>query len=212
VSVEAYAKNYDDFPMDPDQPPLFPADEIIYCGEFYLHEGLVSRGRARSYGIEAAFQQKARQGFFGAVYASYALAEYRDLDGVWRHRVVENRFAGGLEGGYDPGGAWRVSARWVYAGGRPYTPFDIEKSRSMGSGVFDTTRINEARLPDYHVLNVRAERRFRILGGEINVYASIWNVYDRRNIYYYTWDREEERRVAVYQWGFLPILGIEVKL
>lgn len=211
LSLEAYLKNYDHFPMDPNQPSLFLIDEIIYRGQFNLYENLVSEGRARSYGIETAFQKKARQGVFGAVYASYAQAVYRGLDGAWRHRVVENRIAGGLEGGYDPGGAWRISFRWVIASGRPYTPYDIVLSRRAGGLVFDTTRINEARLPDYHVLNVRLDRRFRMLGTQFNLYASVWNLYDRRNIYTYTWDKEAEQPVAIYQWGILPILGIEVK-
>ncbi len=212
LSLETYLKDYDHFPMDPKQPPLFLIDEIIYRGQFNLYENPVSEGRAQSYGIEATFQKRAERGVFGAAYASYGQAEYRGLDGVWRHRVVENQITAGFEGGYDHKGAWRVLLRWVYAGGRPYTPYDIVLSRRAGEMVFDTTRINEARLPDYHVLNVRLERKFRMLGGDVNVYASVWNVYDRRNIYTYSWNREEGQPVAIYQWGILPILGIEIKL
>jgi len=212
LSLETYLKDYNHFPMDPNQPPLFLIDEVIYRGQFNLYENPVSEGRARSYGVEATFQKRAERGIFGAAYASYGQAVYRGLDGVWRHRVVENRFTAGIEGGYDHNGAWRISFRWVYAGGRPYTPYDIELSRRLDGMVFDTTRINESRLPDYHVLNVRLERRLRILGGEVNVYASVWNVYNRQNIYTYVWDDEQDLPAAIYQWGILPILGIEYKL
>lgn len=212
LSLETYLKDYDHFPMDPNQPPLFLIDEIIYRGQFNLYENPVSEGRARSYGIEASYQKRAEHGFSRAAYASYGQAVYRGLDGVWRHRVVENRFTAGVEGGYDFKGGWQLSFRWVYAGGRPYTPCDIALSRLAGGMVFDTTRINEARLPDYHVLNVRLERRFRMLGSDVNVYASVWNVYNRRNIYTYAWDEEQGLPVAIYQWGILPILGIEFEL
>ena len=49
-------------------------------------------------------------------------------------------------------------------------------------------RINEARYPDYHSLNLRFDRRFYFSGSNLVLYVSAWNVYDRKNVASYFWN------------------------
>ncbi|MGH2652165.1 MAG: hypothetical protein ACRDHK_13265 [Actinomycetota bacterium] len=41
---------------------------------------------------------------------------------------------------------------------------------------------NSARVPDYHRLDVRASRHFRLRKGRLTVFAEITNLYDRDNV------------------------------
>jgi len=210
LTIEAYEKLYSKFPMDPQQPELFTMDEIFYRDGYYMgHAKLVDQGKAESYGIEVMLQKKLATNYYGVISGSYYRAKYRDLNDVWRPRVVENRVLVTIEGGYRPNRYWEVSGRWIYAGGRPYTPFNIAASKAVNRAVFDSASINGARYPAYHSLNIRLDRRFWFHSANIVLYASLWNAYNQQNIARYYWNKVQHKRDAEYQWSLLPIFGIE---
>lgn len=210
MTLEGYWKDYRDFPVDPAEPGLFVVDELVYrYGFFFNHDQLVSEGRARARGVEFLLQKKLAQGFYGLAAASYSKTEYEAGEGVWRDRVYDNRWTASLEGGYKPSNKWEFSLRWIYAGGPPYTPLDLEASAAEGRDVLDGSRINEARYPDYHSLNLRFDRRFHFQGSNLVWYVSVWNAYNRKNVASYTWNGVSGEVDTTYQWGMLPIFGLE---
>jgi hypothetical protein len=95
------------------------------------------------------------------------------------------------------------------AGGSPYTPFDLQASAARQRAVLDEQRINQARYPDYHSLNVRADRRFPFKSSNLVIYLSIWNVYQRKNVAGYFWNPNQNRIEPLYQWSMMPIFGLE---
>ena len=99
--------------------------------------------------------------------------------------------------------------RWIFAGGPPYTPLDLEASAAAGRDVLDGSRINAARYPDYHSLNVRFDRRFNYQGSNLVWYVSVWNAYNRKNIAAYTWNGMKGKVDTLNQWGMLPVFGLE---
>jgi len=123
--------------------------------------------------------------------------------------VYDNRITMNIEGGYKPNNKWEFSFRWTYAGGRPYTPFDESASEVIRHGVYDAELTNEVRLPDYHNLNVRCDRRYNFSGSALIMYFSLWNAYGRKNISMYYWDSMKNEKEAVRQWSFLPVFGLE---
>lgn len=208
--VEAYDKQYRNFPLDPMQPSLFITDELYYrYGFFFAHENLQDEGRARAYGIEFHIQKKLAQKLYGLIGGSYFRARYRDLDNIWRDRVFDNRYVFSIEGGYKPNNRWEYSIRWILGGGAPYTPLDEVASATLRRAVFDGTRINESRYPDYHSLNVRVDRRFHFKGSNLVIYFSVWNAYNRKNIASYYWNEVENKQDVMYQWSTLPVFGFE---
>lgn len=210
LTLEAYQKKYDDFPMDPDQPGLFLLDEIFYRYAFFFsHTGSVSQGRAESHGVEITVQKKLAEKWYGMAGLSVFKARYQGLDGVWRDRVFDNRFLASAEGGYKPSPAWELSARWVFAAGAPYTPLDLNKSVQAAGEVLDDNAINAQRYPAYHSLNVRFDRRFHFDKVNLIFYLSAWNLYDRKNIAGYFWNEKEKKQDVLYQWRLLPIFGLE---
>lgn len=214
-TLEGFVKAYSDFPMDMSQARLFIVDELFYknasFSSFGSHPHLIAGGSARSAGIEAMIQKKLVRRLYGLASASYARSRYRDLLGRWRNRVTDNRVMATLEGGYKPNERWEFSLRWIYAGGVPYTPFDAAASTAAGTGIYDETRINAARLPDYHSLSVRVDRRFYFKSSSLIAYLSLWNAYGHRNVAGYYWNEIDERVQAVEQFGTLPIVGLEME-
>jgi hypothetical protein len=210
LSVELYHKEYTRSPIDPEQPSLFLVDELFYRYGFYTQHGtLTDSGRAQSTGVEVTFQKRLARDVYGLVSASYSRTRYRGSDLVWRNRVFDNRLILGIEGGYKPSNNWEFSARWIFAGGVPYTPYDLDRSAQLSRAVLDENRVNQERLSNYHSLNVRFDRRFHFSKSNLIIYLSVWNAYNRKNVASHYWNEIEGAPDLIYQWSALPIFGFE---
>ncbi|MFO7446567.1 MAG: TonB-dependent receptor [Ignavibacteriaceae bacterium] len=212
LTLEVYNKEYKDFPMDPKQPELFLIDNADNEALFRGHKSLTDNGKAYSRGVELLVQKKLAKQFYGLIGASYSVSKYRDLNSTWRNRISDNRFTFTIDGGYKPNESWEFSLRWIYAGGAPYTPFDETASAALSRGLYDINRVNEERLPDYHSLNIRADKRFNFDNSSLVVFLSIWNVYSRENVSAYYWNEIKNKLDTDNMWSLLPVLGIEYEL
>jgi hypothetical protein len=208
LTLEAYHKDYDGMPLDPGQPQLSVFDDKADA----VPERLVGGGRAASYGIELTVQKKLAQKAYGLASAAWTRSRYRGLDGIWRNRNYDNRFAFSAEGGYRPNRNWEFSMRWVIAGGTPYTPMDPEACMRLHRMVLDAEEINGSRYPAYHSMNVRFDRRFHFRSTNLIFYLSAWNVYNRKNVAQYFWNDKEQKKDVIYQWLLLPLFGLEYEM
>jgi len=209
LTLELFNKNYSNFPVDPLQPGVFLLDESVRNHIFLEHENLVGHGEAYSRGIEIIVQKKFAKDFYGMISGSYSTAKYKALESSWYNRIYDNRYNFAVEGGYKPSHTWELSMRWIYAGGRPYTPINEAASLSTGYEMIDKNNINSERMPDYHSFNIRFDKRFLFDNSNIVLYLSIWNVYGRENISEYYWDEVNQKKESSTGWGMLPIFGVE---
>jgi hypothetical protein len=205
LTLEVYQKDYQRFPMDALQPALFIIDESYFDN----YGSLIDNGKALSRGVEIMIQKKLAQNFYGLASASFFRSRYQGGDGIWRDRNFDNRVTFSVEGGYKPNRKWEFSMRWIYAGGVPYTSFDIEQSKANHRPVYDENQVNTTRYPDYHSMNIRFDRRFHFSGSNLVFYLSAWNIYNHKNIANYFWNDKEQKQDEVYQWLLLPIFGLE---
>ena len=204
LTVEAYLKEYDRFPLEVEDPTLFVVDDGTSQTGLRSYRTLVDEGRASSRGVEVLVQKRLTQKVYGTASASWFRSRYRDLEGQWRSRAWDNRWVATLVGGYRPSHAWEFSGRWSAAGGAPYTPFDIAASTALNSGVIDPSRINAVRHPAYHSLNLRVDHRTVLRGSSITTYLSVWNVYNRENVSQFYWNEVEGRPDTHQPVGALP--------
>ena len=209
LSIEAYYKDYYNFPINPEQPTMFLFDQVQVFGIFWSNSVLEDNGRANAKGTEVILQKKLAKDFYGLVSASLSNSSYKDYFGEWHDRIYDNRFNFNLEGGYMPSNDWELKVRWVYANGAPYTPFDYEASKAAGTGIWDLSRTNSERLPDYHSMNIRIDKRFYFSSSSLLVYLSVWNVYNRENVAFYYWNEVKNDIDAQTQWSTLPVIGVE---
>lgn len=209
LTIEVYDKEYRYLPLDASQPTFSIIDQMVIDGLFHNPNQLVDIGEAYSRGIEFMLQKKLAKNFYGMISASWFRSKYRDYNGIWRNRSYDNRVTFNIEGGYKPNNKWEFSLRWIYAGGRPYTPFNVNVSQQTFQGVYDDAQTNMLRMPDYHSLNIRFDRRFNFSGSNLILYVSVWNAYGRKNITSYDWDEFTNEQSESTQWGLLPIFGLE---
>jgi hypothetical protein len=69
-------------------------------------------------------------------------------------------------------------------GGTPYTPYDMEESSLISNwdlrnrAVLDYSRINAVRLPAFHQLDLRLDKRYYFQRWNLNWYIDIQNAYN----------------------------------
>ena len=209
LTVEAYAKEYDRLPLDAADPTLSIVDDGLFNQRFTVYNRLSGTGKAYTRGIEFMLQRKMAEGIYGLVSGSYARSRYSDVLGAWRDRVYDNQWIFSVIGGYKPDQDWEYSVRWTYAGGVPYTPFDQQASSAANIGLVDRNRVNDARYPDYHSLNLRIDRKFYFSSHMLDIYLSVWNAYNRKNVAAFFWNSTENRADTQYQWSVIPVVGVE---
>src|SRR5205085_4709023 len=95
------------------------------------------------------------------------------------------------------------SLRFKYMGGRPYTPYDYNKSIEYRRGIYDLSMYNKGKLPEYVRLDARVEKDLRFTGVHLNVYLEVENIFDRDNVYAYNWYNR-----PILEWSILPLLGL----
>ncbi|MCW8810695.1 MAG: TonB-dependent receptor [Ignavibacteriaceae bacterium] len=209
LSVEVYYKDYYNFPINPEQPTMFLFDQTQVFGIFWSNAILEDNGRANAKGIEVILQKKLAEDFYGLVSGSLSNSSYEDYFGNKHNRIYDNRFNFNIEGGYIPSNDWEFKVRWVYSGGVPYTPFDYDASKAAGVGIWDLSRTNSERLPDYHSMNIRIDKRFYFSTSSLLLYLSVWNVYNRENVAFYYWNEVTNEIDSQTQWSTLPVIGVE---
>jgi len=195
----------------------------------------IDPGRGRARGLELFLE-----GSVGSRWrwsASYALAKAEDEilqsgpcgDGPpcvadpWVPRSRDQRHAIDLQADFRPDDRWHLSAAWIFHTGWPVTEsvYGVVL-RADGSPFFTRAfgPFRGERLPAYHRLDVRATRTFRVRGGALEVYADLFNVYDRRNRASYSYALQyhgDELVTTVRTDGgeellpFLPMIGLRYR-
>ncbi len=82
-------------------------------------------------------------------------------------------------------------------------------STAQRRGVYDLTRVNAERAPDYGRVDIRVDRTFTVGGQPLNVFLGVQNVTNRRNFASYSWNRRTNAQQFGEQQGIFPILGLD---
>ncbi len=209
VTAEAYRKNYADYPVASD----LPAVSLANIGDtFNVREilfPLTSAGDGYSEGVEFFVEQRLSSKLYGQGNLSFSRTRHAGLDGVLRPGSFDYPFIVNLLGGYRLSSRWELSARVSFLSGRPFTPYDQAVSTAQRRGVYDLTRVNAERAPDYSRIDIRVDRTFRVGGQPLNVFAGVQNVTNRRNFASYSWNRRTNSQQFGEQQGIFPILGFD---
>ena len=213
LQLEAYYKRYGDYPARVFRPQavLAPSGfEDVKSDIPYGLEPLQSEGKGRTWGIEAFAQKRlSAVPLYGLVSASLAWSDFEGLDGISRVGAFDTRFIGNLMLGWRPGASWELSGKFRFATGLPTTPFIISGSNA---GQLDFTRYQEGpRLPDFHALDLRVDRRWSWRSVQLVTYLDVQNVYNRQNVSQYTWDDRKQAVTTDEQLGILPTIGINLE-
>lgn len=114
---------------------------------------------------------------------------------------------------------WDFSITWIYATGRPYTAptggYEITLLDGTTIDYTTTSSKNSLRLPDYHRLDAAIRYNWKgKKGGENSIGASVFNIYNRSNVWYKTFEISDNQlaETDVTFLGITPNLTLSLKL
>ena len=174
---------------------------------------LANKGTGTNYGIEITVEKFFSHGYYGLLTGSLYEAKYKGSDGVERNTAFNGNFVYNLLGGkeFKVGKARRnsisVDLKFSHAGGRYYTPIDLEASRAKGQQVNkgDAYAFSE-RYPDFYRLDVKAgftynSKKIRL---SQTFYIDIQNVTGHQNVFAQQYNPLTKQVNTLYQIGFYP--------
>jgi TonB family protein len=170
-------------------------------------------GRGRVLGMEVFIKQELAFGLSG--WLSYTLSQARRTDpGAAQGRPFDydQTHILTLVARYALPADWAVSLRWRLVTGRPTTPF-------LG-GVFLDDRdaydpipgaTNSARLPAFHALDLRVDKRWTFDQWSMTAYLSVSNAYNRANAEDVSYSFDYRQQANVSGLPILPIVGLSAE-
>lgn len=211
ATLEVYQKNYKDYPVWKDIPYFILIDGGADNGPNIVGEA-VSAGTGYIRGIDFSIQKKLSQtGLYGLINYSYSFSKFKALAGNEKPGEFDPGHQFTLIAGYQFKNDWLVGIKFKYAGGRPYTPYNIDSSSYYHTGIYATTDFNSARYPYYMRFDVRVDKKININKISIVGYIEIQNLFNKDNIYSYFWNENKNQLGTIYQWAFFPVGGVSVQ-
>jgi len=184
--------------------------------DFYFPDktNLVNEGKGYNYGIELTLERFLNKGFYYLVTASVFESKYKGSDDVWRNTAFNTGFVTNILGGKEfkmgKKGLMGIDTKIAYAGGQPFTPFNIQASEAAGYVVFKEneaySQTNDAYLRwDFKFSYTRNGRK-----ATQKWYIDFQNVTNRKNIYIKTLNPKTGVTDVINQIGFFPNVNYQV--
>lgn len=195
-TLEGFYKQYDHYPVSM-RNGISVANSGIEFGQIGS-EPVQSTGKGRAGGVELFAQQKLTSNTYFTI--SYTLFEskFTGLDGLYRPSAWDNRKLVSAIFGRKLKRDWELGLKFRYAGGSPYTPFDLDASArnylSIGEGVQDYSAFNSQRLRPFRQFDLRVDKRWNFQKATFDVFIDIQNFtnFKPTGSLRYTFERNED--------------------
>jgi hypothetical protein len=112
------------------------------------------------------------------------VSKFTGKEGNYISSSWDNRHLVSLTGGKKFGRNWELGVRWLFTGGSPYTPFDVQKTVYRENwdvrpfGVPDYDQLNTQRITAFHQLDIRIDKKYYFKRWSLDVYLDVQNAYN----------------------------------
>lgn len=170
---------------------------------------LVSTGTGYNYGLELTLEKFYSKGYYFLLTGSVFESKYKGSDGVLRNTAFNGNYVfnalAGKEFKIKEKHTLSIDLRGTYAGGKRYTPIDLEASKLRGDEVRDVSRAFELQYPNYFRLDVKPGYRFNSKRVTHEFTIDIQNITRNLNVFQQTYDLVNKSIKTDYQLRFFVI-------
>jgi hypothetical protein len=173
---------------------------------------LTNDGKGTNLGFELTIEKFFSKGWYLLATTSIFDSKYKGSDGIERNtafngKYVANMLAGKeIKFGKNNKNAFTIDTKLTTAGGRPYTPIDLVKSKAAGREIRDNSKAFSENLADYFRWDVKlgvtmnsAKRKFTQ-----TFFLDFQNVTNNKNIFSQAYSVAQNNTYNLYQIGFFP--------
>lgn len=176
-----------------------------------LEDSLTNGGTGRNYGVELTLEKFFSHGYYGLCTSSLYSSKYIGSDEIERNTAFNGKYVFNILGGKE----WKVGSekrnkisadiKCTNAGGRAYTPIDLEESIALGheqlsSDAYSDFYANYFRL-DFK-LGYTHNSRTKKLSQSFSL--DLQNITDNDNVFSQNYDDKSQSINTTYQLGFFP--------
>lgn len=213
LKTEAYYQYLDGLAVDPNDGDF---SMINFGADFRFPNriGLTNDGTGNNYGLEMTVERFLDKGFYFLLTGSLFNSTYKGLDGVQRNTYYNSNYVSnaliGKEFVLSNHFTITLDARVNYAGGRRYTPVDLEASKLAGVEVLDDTQVFEAQYDPYFRPDFKLGFRHNTKKYTQSFSVDLQNFVGRKNIFVIRYDPVAEQLNTINQRGFFPDVRYQI--
>ncbi len=173
---------------------------------------LVNEGSGSNMGVELTVEKFFSNGYYSLLTASVFDSQYKGSDGMERNTAFNNQYVlnvlAGKEFkvGKDKRNAITFDTKLTLAGGRPFTPIDLEASRMAGREILVEEEAFSERVDDYLRWDVKVGFQINSPTKKLShrFFLDIQNVLNRDNVFIRRYNRVTNVVNEVLQLGLFP--------
>ncbi len=183
-----------------------------------LTDSLVNNGTGTNYGIELTVEKFFNRGYYGLFTSSIYNSTYKGSDGVERNTAFNGKYVFNLLAGKE----WKLGAekrnrfsidmKFTNAGGRAYTPIDLDMSNLVGHEVLSTD-VYSSFYNQYYRLDFKAG--FTLNSGKRKIaqtfFLDLQNITNHKNVFSQSYDNQSQSLRTTNQLGFFPNLVYKIQ-
>lgn len=212
AKAEVYYQDISDVPVEPN-PSSF---SILNVGADFVFPddafGLQNTGTGYNTGIELTIEKFFSKGYYGLLTASVFDSKYTASDGIERNAAFNNSYVLNIlagkefKFGKDKRNAFTIDTKITTAGGRYYTPVDLEASRLAGTEVLKEDEAFSLQQDPYFRWDLKFGFQFNSAKRRLShqFYFDIQNITNNDNIFALRYNENTNEINQVNQIGFFP--------
>jgi len=171
---------------------------------------LVNEGTGKNYGAEITVERFLDKGFYYLFTASVFESKYKGSDGVERNTAFNGNYVFNFLAGKE----WKVGKanllsldfKTTYAGGRRYSPINLEASRLVDVEIRDENQAFSKQYDPYFRVDMKIGFRQNFKKFSQAFFFDVRNVTNHQNIFTYGYSSSKNDIKTTYQTGLFPIM------
>ncbi len=205
---EAYYQNITKVPISAEEQQY----SLLNSGDFFaipLIDSLINKGTGYNYGLELTLEKFLSDGYYFLITTSLFDSKYKGYDGVERNTAYNGNFVVNALGGYEikikDKNFLTIDIKTVWAGGKRYTPVDIEETINEHSLVLDWGNAY-TKQQDYFRFDFRVGFRMNSKKFSQEWALDLQNLTNHKNLFMEEFDFNTMKPVKTYQQAFMPMM------
>ncbi len=180
LSVEGFYKYYRNYPFSVRDSVCIASkgSDFNVVGD----EPVIPASNGRAYGLELFYRDADLLGFNVIISYTFVRSEFTNIQGKYIPSAWDNRNLVNFTLGRKFKHNWQLGMKWRFAGGTPYTPYDLDKSSLVSAwdaqnrGYYNYSLFNTKRLSSFNQLDIRVDKGFYFKKWSLMFYIDIQNV------------------------------------
>lgn len=181
---------------------------VIEADDVLQRLNFEANGHGRAYGVEILIRKQLGDWMHGWLTYTLSRSERKRGDGAWVPFNFDQPHVLNLAWTFQLPDNWTIGARYRLTSGNPDTPI-VGATYDADADRYRPIREGEDRLPLFHQLDIRVDKRFVFDTWLFEVYLDLQNAYWAENAEFYRYNYDYSERTAIGAIPILPTLGFK---